>query len=107
MSELEFSVTKEWAAFAEKNPNVQIPEFAKDSEGQMYMRLPGRNVIYKVVSQDARGNQTYACNDCDSEIMAKTIASPVWDGPIPCSGSGRVESKNVPYCPNCEEDIGK
>lgn len=55
---------------------------------------------------DAKGAQTGAlvCKKCKSSIMAKTVTHPIWDGPFPCSGSGRVHSEQVPYCPKCEKE---
>lgn len=45
----------------------------------------------------------YVCNDCGATIMSATVAHPIHDGPFPLSGSGRVETEVVGYCPNCEK----
>ena len=39
---------------------------------------------------------------CGTIIMSTTVAHPIWDGPFPCSGSGRCHNEIVPYCPKCE-----
>lgn len=41
-------------------------------------------------------------HNCGTQIMGEEVAHPVWDSPIPCSGSGRCEYETVPYCPKCE-----
>lgn len=40
---------------------------------------------------------------CGAEIVSQQVAHPIWDGPFPCSGSGRCNYEDVPYCPQCEE----
>lgn len=45
-------------------------------------------------------------HECGSEIMSATVARPIWDGPFPCSGSGRCQYQDTPYCPNCETKPG-
>jgi|SRR3989344_6231996 len=100
---LEFSVNEEWKKFQEKNPWVSfIPEFAKDVDGQEYMKKKGGSVAYKIIKEDVKGNQIYECAECGSKIMGATIARPIWDGPFPGSGSGRCHYEKVPYCPKCE-----
>ena len=49
-----------------------------------------------------RRDAGWICKTCGSTIAASIKYVPVWDGPFPCSGSGRVESYQLPYCPNCE-----
>jgi len=41
---------------------------------------------------------------CGIEILGKTVAHPIWDGPFPLSGSGQCSSEQVPYCPQCEDE---
>ncbi|MEX2436907.1 MAG: hypothetical protein WD471_01970 [Candidatus Paceibacterota bacterium] len=48
-------------------------------------------------------DMTYACWSCGEEILVKTQHVSIHDGPFPMSGSGRVEHKQIPYCPSCEE----
>ena len=43
-------------------------------------------------------------HNCGAKILGKTVAHPIWDGPFPCSGSGKCEYESVPYCPVCEEE---
>ena len=45
-------------------------------------------------------------HDCGTEILGKSVSYPIWDGPTPLSGSGRCESKTIPYCPKCEKEPG-
>lgn len=49
-----------------------------------------------------RNGSGWNCKTCGSTIAASIKYVPVWDGPFPCSGSGEVESYQLPYCPNCE-----
>ena len=51
---------------------------------------------------ERKGNE-WICKTCGSTIAALVKYFPIWDGPFPCSGSGEVESQQLPYCPNCEE----
>ncbi|MBU0456844.1 MAG: hypothetical protein KKD75_01745 [Nanoarchaeota archaeon] len=87
----------QWLAF--------VPEYAKDSSGQEFMRPRGRSVVYRIVSEDAEGNETYTCNDCGSRIISATVAHPVWDGPssFKGSGGGSCQYEQVPYCSKCEK----
>lgn len=45
----------------------------------------------------------WKCKTCGGDIMAARVHHPIWDGPFPCSGLGRVHVEEVPYCPTCEE----
>ncbi len=49
----------------------------------------------------------WECRDCGTRIMARVVRHPVWDGPFPCSGSGRVTTSEEPYCPKCEPENAK
>lgn len=49
-----------------------------------------------------RKGSGWICKTCGSTIMASIKYAPIWDGPFPCSGSGEVESYQLPYCPKCE-----
>lgn len=49
-----------------------------------------------------RGDGRWICTTCGGEIKAVVRYFPIWDGPGPCAGSGEVETKQEPYCPNCE-----
>lgn len=42
-------------------------------------------------------------NTCGETVMDFIDYRPIWDGPFPCSGSGRVHRDHIPYCPKCEE----
>lgn len=46
---------------------------------------------------------TYRCKDCDAVILSATVTHPVHWSMMPGSGFGEVETRQVPYCPNCEE----
>jgi hypothetical protein len=50
-----------------------------------------------------RTKDGWECKTCGHAIMAAQVHHPIWDGPFPCSGSGRVHVEEVPYCPTCEE----
>ncbi len=41
-------------------------------------------------------------HSCGEEIQGTSVASPIWDGPFRMSGSGRVHTQTVPFCPKCE-----
>jgi len=49
-------------------------------------------------------NFSLKCIKCGAAAQGKRVAHPIWDGPFPCSGSGRCHYETVPYCPNCERD---
>ncbi len=49
---------------------------------------------------------TFKCRACGETILAVRVAHPIWDGPFPCSGSGRCWYELVPYCPKCDEKPG-
>jgi len=46
----------------------------------------------------------YIHNPCGEVVLAFIDYRPIWDGPFPCSGSGRVKREVIPYCPKCEEE---
>ncbi|MBN2420840.1 hypothetical protein JXB27_01020 [Candidatus Woesearchaeota archaeon] len=101
---LVFSMNKEWEEQLKLNPWLAfVPEFAKDSNGQEFMRGKGRTVVYKIVEENDKGEQKYKCATCDSDIKGATVAHPIWDGPFPMSGSGQCHYEQVPYCPKCEQ----
>lgn len=98
---LDFRVDKE---YAKKNPWASfVPEFAKDSTGQEFVRCKGRSVAYKIVTENEKGEQTYKCASCGGEILTATVAHPIWDGPFPGSGAGECKYEGVLYCPKCEK----
>ncbi|MBI3334778.1 hypothetical protein HYZ97_04800 [Candidatus Pacearchaeota archaeon] len=100
--QLEFKINEEWERFARENPWASfIPEFARDTEGQEYMKGRGRSVIYRIRTER---EQTCECTNCKGKIVSKTVAHAIWDGPFPMSGSGRCHYENVPYCPQCEKE---
>ena len=41
---------------------------------------------------------------CGVEIRGKSVAFTVRDGIFALSGSGKVRTAQVPYCPNCEQE---
>ena len=106
MSELDFRVDEEWAKFARENSFASfIPEFAKDSTGQEFMRKRGSSVAYKIKTESEKEERIYECSQCGSEILDAKVAHPiwVWDGIFPLSGCSRNLYELVPYCPKCEE----
>src|SRR3972149_4573072 len=48
--------------------------------------------------------KVWRCRDCQGEIMAITVAHPIWFRELSCAGSGECRYEQVPYCPNCEEE---
>lgn len=96
---LEFSVSEEWQKFAKENPWAAcILETAVNSEGEKFARRKGNNIVYRVTDDG------YKCVQCNSVIIAKRVAHPIWDGPFPMSGSGRCHYEDAPYCPKCEKE---
>lgn len=101
---LEFKATPQWDAFERQYSWLSfVPEFATTPEGIKLMRGRGRAAIYKIVKEHPDGREEYQCTTCKSDILAAQVAHPIWDSPIPCSGSGRVHNETVPYCPKCEQ----
>ena len=102
---LEFAVNEEWKKWHSQNSwAVFVPEFAKNARGEEFMRRVGGSVAYKMIKEDEKGKQDYACANCGSEIMGAKVAHPIWDSPIPCAGSGKCHYESVPYCPKCEQE---
>ena len=70
-----------------------------DSDFWYYQR---DNVIY---IQSKKDDLTPHCYDCKSELEFKEQSNSVWfeewSGPV---GGGEVITKNIPYCPKCEEE---
>ncbi|MBI5066315.1 hypothetical protein HZA97_08830 [Candidatus Woesearchaeota archaeon] len=100
---LVFKVNKEWAELARTSSWATILEFAEDKKGNTYARKQGSEVVYLVINSDPTGKFNCKCAKCDSEVLGARIAHPIWDGPFPCSGSGKCHYETVPYCPNCEK----
>jgi len=46
---------------------------------------------------------SYICRKCGGKIQRAVVSHPIWDSPLPLSGSGRCLTEEVLYCPNCEE----
>lgn len=102
---LEFSVNEDWKKFVEENSWLSfIPEFATDSEGNKFMKGRGRTAVYKVTNVNPDETENYECTNCGEEILGVKVAHPIWDGPFPCSGSGKCHYENVPYFPKCEQE---
>jgi hypothetical protein len=96
LSELTFSTPEEWEEWGKENSLVFIPEFAKSSKGQKFMKKRGSDFVYEVFEEGCK------CVKCDSEILVAEISHPIWDGPG-MGGSGKCHLENVPYCPKCEK----
>ncbi|MFH1820597.1 MAG: hypothetical protein ABH805_01665 [Candidatus Nealsonbacteria bacterium] len=43
-------------------------------------------------------------HSCGTKIQGKTVFHPIWNGPFPLSGNGRVQPEIVPFCPKCEKE---
>ena len=104
IKDLEFKVNESWKKLANENSWISfIPEFAKDSNGQKYMRRKGNSNIYKITSENDEGKFFVECSECESKIISATVTHSIHDGPFPLSGSGQCKYEKVPYCSNCEE----
>jgi len=58
--------------------------------------------IWLVLSESTGKEGKGYKHKCGTEILGASVAHPIWDGPFPCSGSGRCHYETVPYCPKCE-----
>ena len=60
--------------------------------------------IWLVLSESIGKEGVGFKHKCGTEIMGASVAHPIWDGPFACSGSGRVHTEVVPFCPKCETE---
>lgn len=67
--------------------------------GTHYQQKDGSQLLYKTVNQ----GEDWNCTVCGSEIQGAEIKHSIHDGPFPLSGSGKVYTEFVPYCPKCEQ----
>jgi hypothetical protein len=65
----------------------------------VYQKRSGSDRRYKTTD---RGENLY-CTTCQAEISGAEVAHPIHDGPFALSGSGKVKTEIVPYCPTCEQ----
>lgn len=70
-----------------------------DNCGSYYQHRGGEG-LYKTIDN----GQNWFCVKCKGEIDGVTVHHPIHDGPFALSGSGRVETEMVPYCPHCEKE---
>ncbi|MGH7730118.1 MAG: hypothetical protein ACRENJ_02605 [Candidatus Eiseniibacteriota bacterium] len=56
----------------------------------------------------SRAAGTWHCRRCRRKAALIGIAHPIWDGPFDGAGSGVVDTRDVPWCPRCDElaDLG-
>lgn len=82
---------------------MALPRRAEVDGGREVMRNPGQLAADGtwLVITESTGEGPYK-HSCGTEILGETVAHPIWDGPFPCSGSGRCSYEQVPYCPTCE-----
>jgi hypothetical protein len=106
---LEFEVRPEFLEKLKEKPWLNfIPEFAKDTQGQVYMRKRGSLVIYKEVKR--KNKLGYVCIICGSKILCSDISHLFLDV---CTNQFNLEKclyESIPYCPKCEkipEYVGK
>ena len=59
-----------------------------------------RNIKDDIPQEDG----SYKCKVCGSDILGKEVNHPIWDGPFPCSGSGKCSRSIEPYCPKCDQE---
>jgi hypothetical protein len=77
-------------------------QFTSCKCGAYYERNGETGKIYYQTSSGGERSEI-KCVDCDSDVLDMERRHPVWDGPFPLSGSGRVVTAHIPYCPKCEE----
>ncbi len=58
--------------------------------------------IWLVLSESTGEEGVGFKHKCGAEIQGKRVTHPIWDGPFPLSGSGRVHTETIPFCPQCE-----
>lgn len=59
-----------------------------------------------VIARYRDKEEDFVCTKCGSEILTRTVAHTVRDGLFAFSGSGKVQTETVPYCPKCEHIPG-
>lgn len=57
----------------------------------------------KVLTESTERADGKFVHSCGTTLLGARVHHSIWDGPFPCSGSGRVEVEIVPYCPTCQE----
>lgn len=85
-------ITPKWT---DSSLNGQIPVRHITSQGKNYINY-GDLVFVQGV-----GDKNMVCFDCDTTIISAKSSAPVHDSPIPGAGYGRVETIEIPYCPQC------
>ena len=80
----------------EKRPSGQVIDDKKK---------PGHK-IWLVLSESTGKEGVGFKHKCGTEIQGKQQTRPIWDGPFAMSGSGRVHTETVPFCPECETEPG-
>ena len=79
IEQLEFKINEYWAQFARENYWVSfIPEFAKDADGQEFMKGRDRSVVYRIKTENEKEEQTYECTKCRGEILSEIVAHAIW-----------------------------
>jgi hypothetical protein len=90
-----------WVQITEERCTVALEKIEEiGADGYVWVRKkrePSRVYAVKPGSPNL-----WRCAKCGSELLAARIAQPIWDGPFPCSGSGKCHYENAPYCPTCE-----
>ncbi len=87
------------------------PEWKKAKWGDIQVLCVGdnKNWYYKngeiIYIQAKQGDFTPHCYGCGAEIEFKEQKQPHWFGEFDGTvGGGKVKTKYIPYCPNCEKE---
>ena len=85
--------------FVQTDVSVSQAQCSKCSTCYQKRYLDPNSKVYKTTNEGS----DWFCTTCGSEIQGVTVLHPIHDGPFPLSGSGKVATEMVPYCPQCEK----
>lgn len=81
-------------------PNNEIRvKVAQDNDNYYY--LNGSKIVVQRKSGEKNLRFPY-CFGCESKVGVLLAVAPIYDGPFPGSGSGRVDSVYTFYCKKCD-----
>jgi len=91
LGKLKWEPNKQWRGIF-----IQVAE----TEQHFFYKYEGKIFVQsKTGPINERIPYCYACGT-EAKVVERTV--PIWDGPFPCSGSGRVESYFAFYCSTCD-----
>jgi len=76
----------------EKRRSGQIVDDVKKKGHKIWL------VLSESTGEEGKGFK----HSCGTSIQGKKVTHPIHDGPFPLSGSGRVRTETIPFCPKCE-----